>query len=77
MAAVANFSLLELLRDVCRGALGAGEHDGGAPATGLEDAGQQLDLVEGVRPVDHLLDGGHRLEVSWDPAARMWVGCDT
>ena len=48
-----------------RGALGAAEDDGQPAALGLQDAGEQLDLVHRVRAVDVLLDrvDGGRLVV--------------
>src|SRR5690625_4965854 len=53
-------TLGELLGDAGGGALGPGEDDGQPTALGLEDPGEHLDLVQRVRPVDHLpgrLDG--------------------
>ncbi len=46
----------ELLDEFGRGTLGAGEDHGLAPPLGLEDAGDDLVLVERVRPVDDVLD---------------------
>ena len=50
-------ALGELVGDLLRGALGAGEDHGGAPALRLQDAGDHLDLVQRVGAVDELLGG--------------------
>ena len=47
----------ELVGHLGGGALGPGEDDGQTPALGLQDAGDHLDLVHGVRAVGELLDG--------------------
>ena len=49
-------AVVELLDELRGGALGAGEDDGLAAALGLQDAGDDLVLVEAVRAVDDVLD---------------------
>ena len=51
-------ALGQLVGDLGDGALGAAEDHRQAAALGLQHAGQQLDLVHRVGPVDELLDGG-------------------
>ena len=57
-------ALLELVGHLLRGALGAGEDHGQAATTGLQDAGQHLDLVHRVRAVDELVDVFRRRRVA-------------
>ena len=50
-------ALGQLVGDLLRGALGAGEDHRRAAAVGLQHAGDHLDLVQRVRAVDELLGG--------------------
>ena len=67
-------ALGELVGDLLRGALGAGEDHRRAAARGLQDAGEQLDLVQRVRAVDELRGACRAPPRSCGASARMCVG---